>query len=149
MFFDAIKNVRAGSFPSTYDDHYPADCLHANLSAMPAGWAAVQDLWGTGGVNGAFKYTELQNSTTTNARTMTVTGTRIRVYGGKRVGLGTIRFILDGGANNDVNQGSLVGSGYNQLLYDSGTISNASHALSVNRVSGTVAYDEWVVTVSR
>lgn len=149
-FLDALINVRNGTFPSTYTDCYHAASVHANLSALPAGWAEVASLTGpSGGTTGAYQYHALQNSTTTNARTMTVTGVRIRVYGGARVGLGTIRFVLDGGANNDVNQATPVGSGYNQLLFDSGTISNTSHTLSVARVSGLCEYDEWKVDISR
>ncbi len=150
MYLAALKHVRTGSFPSTYNDYYHSQTKHADFNATPAGWAVVESLYGaSGGTSGAYMGREMQNSTTTNKRTMTVTGVRMRVYGGMRVGLGTIRFILDGGANNDVNQGVLVGTGYNQLLYDSGTISNASHTLSVERVSGTVAHDEWVVGKSR
>jgi hypothetical protein len=150
VYLDGLINVRRGTFPPIYNDHYHAESLHPNLSSQPAGWTLVQDLWGaSGGVTGAYKHAEMQNSTTTNARTMTVKCTRLKVYGAMRAGLGTIRFIFDGGSNVDVNQGTLVGTGYNQLLFDSGEVSNVTHTLSVARVSGTVGYDEWVPTMSR
>lgn len=146
-YVDGFVCVLNESVPATYQDHYHARSLHADLSAVPAGWALVQNLWDSvpGSATGALEYSELQNSTTTNARTLTFVGTRAQVYGGMRPGLGTMRFVVNGGANNDVNQGVLVGTGFNQLIFDTGVLALGTHTLSAARVSGTCGYDEWVV----
>lgn len=147
---DAIKNVCGRSKPSVYTDYYHAQSFSADVGgSFPAGWAIVQDLSDGGGTSGAYQYAELQNSTTTNARTWTVRGTRVRVYGGLGAGLGTIRFVFDGGANVDVNQNDGGARRFNQLLFDSGVVSNASHTLAISRVSGLAAYDELPVDKSR
>lgn len=142
-YLDAAKNVRNKTFPSTPVDEYEAWSFHADVGAsLPAGWAIVQNLTGpSGGTTGAREYSELQNSTTTNARTWTFKGTRAVALGGLGAGLGTTRFIVDGGANNDVNQDDGGARRYHQPIFDTGVLANGTHTLSVARVAGLSAFD--------
>lgn len=146
-----MVNVRNRSFPSAYDDHFAAWTFHAEVgAALPAGWAIVQDLWGpTGGLTGAWQYSELQNSTTTNARTWTCICNRFLVYGGMGLTLGHIGFSLDGAAAVDVNQDDGGTRRYQVLLYDSGVIALASHTLAIARISGLATFDRVRVGRSR
>lgn len=140
---DAVVNVWTGAFPATYTDYYMAWSFHADVGgSLPAGWAIVQGLPGTaGGLTGSREYAVIRNTTTTNARTWTTKTTRFRVWGTLGPGLGHISFIVDGGATVDVNQDDGGGTTrYNQLLFDSGALSNASHTLAVNRVSGQAEF---------
>jgi hypothetical protein len=147
IFLDAKSNVRNavrnGGFPSTYTDTYMAWSFNAAVGAsLPAGWALVQDLSGpSGGLTGSEQYAVIRNTTTTNARTWTVTTVGYQVYGTLGPGLGHIGVTLDGGVQIDINQDDGGGTTrYNQLLYDSGALSNASHTLAVARISGQAEY---------
>lgn len=151
LFIDPMVNVRNRSFPAAYSDHFAAWSFHAEVGAsLPAGWAIVQDLWGaSGGLTGAWQYSELQNSTTTNARTWTCVCNRFWVYGGTGSGLGHLGFSLDGAAAVDVNQDDGNPRAYQGLLYDSGPLTLASHTLAIARISGLAAFDRVRVGRSR
>jgi hypothetical protein len=147
IFLDAHKNVLFNTPPSSWFDAYTAWTFNAEVGgSLPAGWTMVQDLWGSaGGLTGAYQYTELQNSTTTNPRTWTVTTTRFLVYGGLGAGLGHLGFTLDVDPQVDVNQDDGGARRYGQLLYDSGVLPLGPHTLAIARISGLSVFDRVMV----
>lgn len=152
LILDAWLNVYKNTPPATWLDFYHLSWLHADLGALPAGWALVQSLTGapTGGAAGADQYEEIQNSTTTNPRVLTVAlkSNGFKVFGSKGLGLGVIRFVVNGGANNDVNLDDGLAIRRHQLLFDSGVITTQTgNVLSIARVSGLVGVD--VATAAR
>ncbi len=147
---DAIKNVRFGSFPNVYPESYHAAMKHASIVLTGAGWAMVQDLWGTaGGTTGAWKYAELQSTTVGNKWVWTspYNVTRIKLYGRTFPAGGTFNCHHDAVADTLVNQNA-GGTTMNVLLYDSGVLAAGVHSLTATVVTGC-SLNELVCIVSR
>jgi hypothetical protein len=135
----AIANVKQGTLPATYTNHYHPNWLHARISTVGAGWALVQGST----VYGAFEYAESRNSTAGNSKTFTSSnrciGLRLRAR--KSPGVGSFTLVFDGGAPIVIVETDAVTT-LNALVFDSGVVAVGVHTMTFTQSVGIMAPDE-------
>jgi hypothetical protein len=142
IYFDAVKNVSHGTFPTTYVDWYHATDVISDLGANPAGWARVQNQTGaSGGITGSYKYEVNRNSTNTTPRVLTASRktNRLLLTATVGAGQGSIDVVVNGGAPTTINLDDGGPVRLDVQVFDSGVITaQTGNVLSVARHAGTV-----------
>lgn len=127
IYTDGLRFVRTapGSRPTTYVDKISTRSLGFTRGGAPV-WSRTT-LAG-GAVSGAFDSETVSLTAATDTLTVThLYTTRFRMLGQRGSGGGNCTITLDGGAPSVVD--TSTGSGQQQLIYDSGVLSEGSHTI--------------------
>ena len=151
MFLYAVKAVKSGGYPSTYQDMYNGDNLHITFAAA----AGKQNTWTNyAPLQGNFNNDEEISGTAGESATLVAEhATGFEIKGTKGPNRGIMQVYVDG-----VSQGvfTLTDTNWSQRasLFKSGTLPAGTHSLNIVNVStnasaASVGIDEIIVSKAR